>query len=74
VGTSAAGIEFYSWDFGYDAEKGFKAGVMLDKAGVQTHKFKAGQHHIAVKVVDNDGLDNLEHVKLKVKGNVEREN
>ncbi|MDR0414985.1 MAG: PKD domain-containing protein, partial [Prevotellaceae bacterium] len=74
VGTSDAGIEFYSWDFGYNAEKGFKADIMLDKEGVQTHKFKAGQHHIAVKVVDNDGLENVESVKLTVNGKVKREN
>jgi hypothetical protein len=24
AGQSAAGIEFYSWDFTYNAEKGFK--------------------------------------------------
>ncbi|MDR1524638.1 MAG: hypothetical protein LBS79_05180, partial [Tannerella sp.] len=74
VGTSDAGIEFYSWDFNHDAGKGFKAGIMLDKEGVQTHKFKAGQHNIAVKVVDNDGLENIENVKLKVNGKVERQN
>jgi hypothetical protein len=47
---------------------------MLDKEGVQAHTFKAGPHNIAVKVVDNDGLENVETVKLKVNGKVEREN
>jgi hypothetical protein len=46
--------------------------VIIDKHGVQNHKFKPGQHNIAVKVVDNDGLDTLEVIKLKVNGRVER--
>ncbi|MDR1983461.1 MAG: hypothetical protein LBQ28_01355 [Prevotellaceae bacterium] len=74
LGTAEAGIEFYSWNFDYNAEKGFKADVMIDKEGTQIHKFKAGLHNIAVKVVDNDGLENIEVVKLKVNGIVERTN
>ena len=69
---SVAGIEFYAWDFEYKTDKGFKPQVLIDKAGKQSHKFKAGQHLIAVKVVDNDGLDNIEVIKLKVNGNIER--
>ncbi|MCZ2355091.1 MAG: site-specific DNA-methyltransferase [Bacteroidia bacterium] len=69
---SNAGIEFYAWDFDYKAGKGFKPQVLIDKDGKQTHKFKAGQHNIAVKVVDNDGLDNIEVIKLKVNGKIER--
>jgi hypothetical protein len=69
---SEAGIEFYSWDFNYNAEQGFKAAVMIDKEGKQTAKLKAGLHHIAVKVVDNDGLESMEVVKLKVNGVAER--
>ena len=72
TGTSEAGIEFYSWNFNYDAEKGFKADVMIDKEGKQTQKLKAGQYNIAVKVVDNDGLESIEVIKLKVNGKVER--
>ncbi|MDR1343375.1 MAG: hypothetical protein LBK18_09020, partial [Prevotellaceae bacterium] len=71
-GQSEAGIEFYSWDFDYNAENGFKAGVMIDRSGHQTAKFKAGLHAIAVKVVDNNGLENVEAIKLKVNGTVER--
>jgi hypothetical protein len=71
-GQSEAGIEFYSWNFNYNSENGFKADVVLDKAGKQTAKFKAGQHEIAVKVVDNDGLESIEVVKLKVNGTTER--
>lgn len=69
VGNSAAGIEFYCWDFDYkEEEKVFKAEVLLDKQGEQTYKFKAGTHKIAVKVIDNDGLENIEVLKLKVNG------
>ena len=55
--TSEAGIEFYSWDFNHNPENGFKADVMIDKGGKQTQKLKAGQYNIAIKVVDNDGLE-----------------
>ena len=71
-GQSTAGIEFYSWDFNYQADKGFKPFIIIDKQGTQRHKFKAGVHNIAVKVVDNEGLDGIEIVKLKVNGTVER--
>jgi DNA methylase len=73
VGQSAVGVEFYSWDFDYQAaNKIFKATILLDKAGEQRYSFKAGQHHIAVKVVDNDGLENIEIVNLKLNGQLER--
>jgi DNA modification methylase len=72
TGQSEAGIEFYSWDFNHNSEQGFKADVMIDKTGKQTAKFKAGLHNIAVKVVDNDGLESVEVIKLKVNGMVER--
>jgi len=41
---------------------------MIDKEGVQSHKFKTGAFQIAVKVVDNDGLESLAVMKLKVNG------
>jgi hypothetical protein len=44
---------------------------MLDKDGRQTVKMKAGYYNIAVKVVDNDGLEGLETLKLKVNGVIE---
>ena len=69
---SIAGIEFFAWDFAYQQEKGFKPQVLIDKEGKQKYKFKPGQHNIAVKVVDNDGLDNIEVIKLKVNGIIER--
>jgi hypothetical protein len=71
VGTSAAGIEFYSWDFDYQEEKGiFKAAILLDKEGKQAQKFKAGTYKVAVKVIDNDGLENIDFLKIKVNGEV----
>jgi DNA modification methylase len=70
-GASEVGIEFYSWDFNYNSEKGFKAAVMIDKEGKQIVKLRAGEHSIAVKVVDNDGLENVENIRLKVNGTVE---
>ena len=71
-GTSEAGIEFYSWDFAHDAEKGFKPSVIIDKEGRQSYQFKAGVHTIAVKVVDNEGLESIETIKLKVNGIIEK--
>jgi DNA modification methylase len=68
---SEAGIEFYSWDFNYKPDYGFKPEVIIDKEGHQTQKFKPGSHTIAVKAVDNDGLDSLEVIRLKINGIIE---
>ncbi len=73
AGESDSGIEFYSWDFSFDEEKKFNANIMLDKDGVQTHKFEPGQHTIAIKAIDNEGLEAVEVVRVKVNGEVERE-
>jgi DNA modification methylase len=72
TGNSPAGIEFYSWDFSHSPEKGFKASVIIDKEGKQTVTLKTGQHTVAVKVVDNDGLENTEVITLKINGVVEK--
>ncbi|MDR0525261.1 MAG: site-specific DNA-methyltransferase [Spirochaetaceae bacterium] len=70
-GISSAGIEFYSWDFSYDTEKKkFKPQVLLDKAGKQSITLKPGKHNIAVKVVDNDGLENIEDITLTINGGI----
>jgi site-specific DNA-methyltransferase (adenine-specific) len=69
-GESDVGIEFYAWDFSYHQPEGFKADVMIDKVGKQTEKFKTGSHTIAVKVVDNEGLESLEVIELKINGEV----
>jgi hypothetical protein len=51
-------------------EKIFKPSVMIDKKGKQKMSFKAGTHNIAVKVVDNDGLENIEVITLQINGEV----
>jgi DNA modification methylase len=66
TGESENGIEFYAWQFDYKGN--FTPDVLLDKQGKQTHKFKTGEYQIAVKVVDNEGLESLEVVKLKING------
>lgn len=71
-GTSEAGVEFYMWDFNYKNEK-FNPEIMFDKKGEQNYKFKPGICNIAVKVIDNEGLENIEIIKLKVNGKIERE-
>jgi len=68
--TSNSGIEFFAWDFDYTAEKGFQAAIMMDKEGRQSQKFKIGTHSIAVKVVDNDGLESVEVIVLKLNGEI----
>jgi DNA modification methylase len=73
AGESPAGIEFYSWDFNNNPEKKkFKAQILLDKGGKKIASLKPGTHHIAVKVVDNDGLENMEVVQLTINGEVKR--
>jgi DNA modification methylase len=73
VGESPAGIEFYSWDFDYNVkQKKFKPAVIMDKEGKQVVPLKPGAHTIAVKVVDNDGLENIEVIKLTINGGVQR--
>ena len=73
-GESEAGIEFYSWDWNYNESEGiFKPALLRDKEGKQTSEFKAGTYCIAVKVVDNDGLESLEILKLKVNGEISKE-
>ena len=74
AGESESGIEFYSWDFDFvEDEKIFKAEILLDKTGKQSWKFKPGTHTIAVKAIDNEGLEAIEIIKIKVNGAVERE-
>ncbi|MFI3220819.1 MAG: DNA methyltransferase [Methylococcales bacterium] len=69
TGHSEAGIEFYAWDWSYENQQ-FNFAIVNDKIGKQTQKFKAGTHCIAVKVVDNDGLESIEVITLKINGGV----
>ncbi len=67
-------IEFYAFDFDYNEEtKIFSAEEILNKDGKATNKFKAGTHTIAIKVIDSEGLEAMEVIKIKVNGEVERE-
>jgi len=73
IGNSLSGIEFYSWDFNYNIGKNkFNPSVIMDKEGKQFISLKSGTHNIAVKVIDNDGLENIEVIKLKINGEVDR--
>ena len=65
-------INFYSWDFDYNAKQGFKASAMIDYEGKQTQQFKAGEYMIAVKAIDVEGLECLEVFKIKVNGVVKK--
>jgi len=63
-------IEMFAWDFKFNENEPFKAEVMIDKSGIQTYKFKPGLHTIGVKAVDEEGMEAVEVIKLKVNGEV----
>ncbi len=67
---SESGIEFFTWDLKYFENKGFNPQILFDKTGKQNCKFKAGAHQIAVKVIDKEGLENLEVLDLNINGAV----
>ena len=62
---SEIGIDFFAWDFKH-TEREFKADVIMDKEGRQEKKFTEGEHQIAVKAVDKQGLEGVKKLKLKV--------
>jgi site-specific DNA-methyltransferase (adenine-specific) len=68
--TSKDNIELYQWDFDYTPEKGFKAEVLMDKEGKQTRVFTGGTHNIAVRAIDEDGIEAIEELTLIVNGGV----
>jgi DNA modification methylase len=67
--TGATTSYFYAWDFNYNGQN-FVPEVLLDRMGKQTYLFKAGEYKIAVKVVDSEGLESIEVIKLKINGKV----
>ena len=67
-----ASIEFYQWNFDYKEADGFKADIMIDKEGVQIKNFEVGEYNIACKVVDVEGMQSVEVVKLKINGVVKK--
>lgn len=46
--------------------------VIRDTDGNQKHKFEPGEHIIAVKAVDDNGLESIDEIKLVVNGEVVR--
>jgi hypothetical protein len=72
TGESPSGIEFYSWDFDYDAGKGIKSSVIRDTDGKQQRPMTAGVYYIAFKALDNEGLENVETIKLKINAVIEQ--
>jgi len=69
---SESEIKFFSWDFSFDEEQGFKPLDILDKSGKQVHTFKTGEHIVAVKAVDTDGLESVETFTIKINGVVKK--
>ncbi|MDR0613673.1 MAG: hypothetical protein LBG45_09425 [Dysgonamonadaceae bacterium] len=63
---SKSEIDFYSWDFSHD-EEAFRADIIMDKEGILEKKFEEGEHNVAVKAVDKQGLSGMDKVKIKVK-------
>jgi DNA modification methylase len=57
-------IQFYSWDMDYKADLRFRPSILLDKKGEQSLTLKTGSHTIAVKVVNDNGLEAIEIVRL----------
>jgi site-specific DNA-methyltransferase (adenine-specific) len=59
-------IQFYSWDMDYKSDLGFRPTILLDKKGEQTLSLKTGQHTIAIKVVNENGLEAIEIMRFSV--------
>jgi DNA modification methylase len=72
VSKAESDAEFYQWDFNYNEDNGFNAEIMIDKVGVQTYEFASGEYNIACKVVDVEGLESVESIKLKINGVVKQ--
>jgi hypothetical protein len=51
----------------------FKFSIIRGTDGKQQHTLEARLHTIAINVLDNDGLENIETIKLNVSGTVERQ-
>jgi len=59
-------------DFGLDGRMPDNTPIQAKRSENIGRNVKAGVHTIAVKVVDNEGLESLEIVKLKVNGVVKK--
>jgi SAM-dependent methyltransferase len=60
----------YAWDFAYDRLSGFNAEDMICLDGRVVRELEAGVHEIAVKVVDDSGIENIEAARVVVNGGV----
>ncbi len=65
-------VELFQWDFTYDERNKFKAKIMIDKEGIQILNLEIGEHLIACKVIDLEGLESIEFLKLKINGIVKK--
>lgn len=72
IAKTQASIEFYQWDFDYKEVDGFKADIMIDKEGIQIKNFEVGEYNIACKVVDIEGMQSIETIKLKINGVIKK--
>jgi len=63
---SEIGIDFFAWDWSHNEDTGFSADIIYDKKGEQTHKFSEGEHNVAVKAIDKQGLSGMDKMKIKV--------
>ncbi len=65
-------IEFLAWDFDYakDLEKIFNPEILFEKNFALEQEIPIGEHQITCKIVDIDGIEALEVVKVKVNGGV----
>jgi DNA modification methylase len=59
-------IDYYAWDFSHNEAADFQADILVDKQGKQTKKFDEGEHQVAVKATDKQGLRGVDKVKIKV--------
>jgi DNA modification methylase len=72
IATSKTPFEFFMWDFNYNQKEGFNPKIMLEIKGVVEQSFSSGEHIIACKIIDKEGLENIETLKLKVNGVVKK--
>ena len=72
MAKTEAKMELYQWQFNYKQADGFRCDVMLDKVGTQSHKFTAGEYVIACKIVDVQGIETIETLRLKINGIVQQ--
>jgi DNA modification methylase len=69
---SDVGIEFFSWQWNFVTGERFQADVLFDKTGEQVVTLAPGSYNVAVKAVDNDGLDIVETLRLQVNGGISK--